>query len=37
MPASQPFQQLPEFPDVYWFCEGKTLRNQARDLVLVFA
>ena len=32
----QPFQQLPDFPDVYWF-EGKTLGHQARDLDAVFA
>jgi hypothetical protein len=36
MPAGQPFQQLPEFPDLYWF-EGKTFANQARDLDFVFA
>jgi len=29
------FQQLPDFPDVYWFA-GKTLGHQARDLGLVF-
>jgi len=32
----QPFQQPPDFPDVYWF-ESKTLRHQARDLDVVSA
>jgi hypothetical protein len=36
VPLSQPIQQLPDFPDVYWFFEGKPLAYQARDLVVIF-
>lgn len=33
VPYCQPFQQLPDFPDVYWF-EGKPFEYQAWDLVV---
>jgi hypothetical protein len=33
VPHCLPIQQLPDFPDVYWF-EGKPLEYQARDLVV---
>jgi hypothetical protein len=35
VPRCHPIQQLPDFPDVYWF-EGKPLEYQARDLVVIF-